>query len=139
VFQAERHTTRSQYRLTLTNFTRAPSTCTDMCGDGVVSSREVCDQGALNGLGDGSPYGGCAADCTLEPFCGDGIVQAQYGEVCDDGINLGGSASSCSPGCKSLGARCGDGVVQTQNGEQCDDGNTVSGDGCSSTCQFEIN
>jgi fibro-slime domain-containing protein len=43
VFQAERHTTRSQYRLTLTNFTQTPSTCTDACGDGAVSSREVCD------------------------------------------------------------------------------------------------
>jgi fibro-slime domain-containing protein len=29
VFQAERHTTRSQYRLTLTNFNRTPSTCAD--------------------------------------------------------------------------------------------------------------
>jgi fibro-slime domain-containing protein len=136
VFQAERHTTRSQYRLTLTNFHRTPSTCTDHCGDGVVSSREQCDDGSANGTSGG--YGGCAADCTLEPYCGDGIVESQFGEVCDDGINLGGNASSCAPGCKSVGARCGDGVVQTSIGEQCDDGNTTSGDGCSSTCQLEI-
>ncbi len=139
VFQAERHTKRSQYRLTLTNFTRTPSTCTDACGDGAVSSREVCDQGGNNGLGDGSDYGGCASDCTLEPYCGDAHVDSGAGETCDDGLNLGGNASACAPGCKSLGARCGDGVVQTQNGEQCDDANTAPGDGCSTTCQIEIN
>jgi fibro-slime domain-containing protein len=138
VFQAERHTTRSQYRLTLTNFTQTPSTCTDSCGDGAVSSREVCDLGTLNGDGDGSPYGGCTTDCRLEPFCGDGIVDASYGEICDDGLNLGGNASACAPGCQSMGASCGDGVVQTDAGETCDDGNTVSHDGCSSTCGVEI-
>jgi fibro-slime domain-containing protein len=138
VFQAERHTSRSQYRLTLTNFNQTPSTCTDLCGDGVVSSREVCDDGAGNGNGDGSDYGGCAADCALEPYCGDAIVDTAHGEICDDGLNLGGNASSCAPGCQSLGSTCGDGVVQTQSGEQCDDGNTVSGDGCSATCELEI-
>lgn len=138
VFQAERHTTRSQYRLTLTNFNQTPSTCTDACGDGVVSSREVCDDGANNGDGDGSPYGGCADDCTLEPFCGDAIVQEEHGEICDDGLNLGGNASSCAPGCTSMGASCGDGVVQVEAGEQCDDRNVVDGDGCSSECMFEI-
>jgi len=139
VFQAERHTTRSQYRLTLTNFNRTPSTCTDLCGDGVVSSREVCDDGVNNGTGDGSAYGGCASDCTLEPYCGDAHVDAEFGEICDDGLNLGGNASSCAPGCMSLGATCGDGVVQTSRGEECDDGNTTSHDGCSSDCQLEIN
>jgi fibro-slime domain-containing protein len=138
VFQAERHTTQSQYRLTLTNFDQTPSTCTDVCGDDVVSSVEVCDDGADNGLGDGSAYGGCAGDCTLEPFCGDAIVDTSFGEVCDDGINLGGNASACAPGCMTMGATCGDDVVQTTAGEQCDDGNMSSGDGCDSSCQFEI-
>jgi fibro-slime domain-containing protein len=138
VFQAERHTSRSQYRLTLTNFNQTPSTCTDDCGDGVVSSREVCDDGDANGAGDGSDYGGCAIDCTLEPFCGDAVVDEEYGEICDDGINLGGDASACAPGCTSLGASCGDGVVQLDAGETCDDGNTESGDGCSSACMVEV-
>ena len=137
VFQAERHTSRSQYRLTLTNFSQTPSTCTDACGDGVASSQEVCDDGAGNGGGDGSDYGGCAADCTLEPYCGDAVVDSEHGEICDDGLNLGGNASSCAPGCMSLGATCGDGVVQTP-GEQCDDGNTTSNDGCSSACELEV-
>jgi fibro-slime domain-containing protein len=138
VFHAERHTTRSQYRLTLTNFNQAPSVCDDFCGDGVVSSREVCDDGADNGLGDGSAYGGCADDCTLEPHCGDANVDTEFGEVCDDGINLGGDAGSCAPGCTSLGSSCGDGVVQTQDGEQCDDGNQMGGDGCSADCLIEV-
>lgn len=138
VFHAERHTTRSQYRLTLTNFVQAPSDCTDECGDEVVSSREVCDQGTNNGLGDGSPYGGCTADCTLEPHCGDGIVDTDFGETCDDGLNLGGAASECAPGCQGVGSACGDGVLQTDAGEQCDDGNTTSLDGCSEDCAIEI-
>jgi cysteine-rich repeat protein len=45
------------------------------------------------------------------------------------GICLFGEVAAASP--------CGNGVLQT--GEQCDDGNTVDGDGCSSTCQLEIN
>ncbi|MDY0002177.1 MAG: DUF4215 domain-containing protein, partial [Polyangia bacterium] len=49
VFQAERHTTASSYRLTLTNFNRAPSICTSECGDGVVSSVEACDDGVNDG------------------------------------------------------------------------------------------
>jgi fibro-slime domain-containing protein len=138
VFQAERHTTRSQYRLTLTNFTQTPSTCTDDCGDGAVSSREVCDLGVMNGQGDGSAYGGCTTDCRLEPYCGDGHVDSQFGEICDDGLNLGGNASACAPGCQSMGARCGDGVVQTDTGESCDDGNTTDGDGCSADCLVEV-
>ena len=32
---------------------------------------------------------------------------------------------------------CGTGVVDP--GEQCDDNNTTPGDGCSSTCQVEVN
>jgi cysteine-rich repeat protein len=32
---------------------------------------------------------------------------------------------------------CGDGIVQA--GEQCDDFNSAPGDGCSDTCQFELN
>lgn len=130
VFQAERHVVESQYRLTLTNFTRAPSQCVDDCGDGIVSSREACDLMDMNGMGDGSAYGGCTVDCTFEPYCGDGEVDEEFNETCDDGLNLGGAASACAPGCMSTGATCGDGVVQVSAGEQCDDQNEVMGDGC---------
>ncbi|MGE0784244.1 MAG: DUF4215 domain-containing protein [Sandaracinaceae bacterium] len=134
VFQAERHLSRSQYRLTLSNFDRAPSTCRSTCGDGVIASDEACDDGAANG----ATYDGCTAMCELTPYCGDGVVQTEHGEICDDGLNLGGGPSACAPGCMMLGARCGDGVVQTDAGERCDDGNTMNGDGCDMNCQFEI-
>ena len=134
VFQAERHTSRSQYRLTLSNFNRAPSVCESTCGDGVVASDEGCDEGSENG----ADYGGCSASCELTPFCGDGIVQDTYGEICDDGLNLGGGPSACAPGCQAIGARCGDSVVQVDQGESCDDGNTESNDGCSADCLLEL-
>ncbi|MBK6812225.1 MAG: DUF4215 domain-containing protein [Sandaracinaceae bacterium] len=130
VFQAERHVVESQYRLTLTNFTRAPSQCIDDCGDGIVSSREACDLMGMNGMGDGSAYGGCTTNCTFEPYCGDGEVDDAFGETCDDGLNLGGASSACAPGCMSTGASCGDGVVQVSEGEQCDDMNDLENDGC---------
>ncbi|MBN8612652.1 MAG: DUF4215 domain-containing protein [Deltaproteobacteria bacterium] len=134
VFQAERHTSRSQYRLTLTNFNRAPSQCRSTCGDGTVASNEACDEGEDNG----ATYDGCTDLCELTPYCGDGIVQSEHGEICDDGLNLGSGPSSCAPGCMELGARCGDGVVQTDRGEQCDDGNTTSSDGCDAMCLVEL-
>jgi fibro-slime domain-containing protein len=100
VFQAERHVTGSQYKLTLTNF----------------ESRRT--------------------ECVPNFLCGDGVAQAPN-EQCDDGTNDGGYGQ-CAPGCL-LGPRCGDDVIQGANGEQCDDGNATSGDGCSSTCQAEVN
>ena len=75
VFQAERHTTESNYRLTLANFVGGKSLCTPTCGDGVVVRGEVCDDGEDgNGVIDVSdllvllanwgpcPTGSCAAD-----------------------------------------------------------------------------
>jgi fibro-slime domain-containing protein len=134
VFQAERHTTRSQYRLTLANFVRAPSLCRSDCGDGVLAADEACDDGDDNG----AEYDGCSEECRLTPYCGDGIVQEAFGETCDDGRNLGARPEDCAPGCQSIGARCGDGVVQTEAGEECDDGNEVSLDGCSAECRIEL-
>lgn len=134
VFQAERHTTRSQYRLTLANFNQAPSTCDFTCGDEIVTRFEACDDGDANG----AEYNGCSLTCELTPYCGDGEVQEEFGEVCDDGLNLGAGPSGCAPGCTDFGARCGDGVTQTDIDEECDDGNTESGDGCSDTCRLEL-
>jgi len=138
VFQAERRITGSNYTLTLAGFEQAPSVCADACGDELVSSREACDLGSDNGSGDGSAYGGCTTSCTFESYCGDSVVDSAFGEICDDGNNLGGAPSECAPGCKSYGAGCGDGVTQTASGEQCDDGNTVDGDACTSFCAFPL-
>ena len=130
VFQAERHTSGSQYELTLVGFNSAHSSCVSTCGDGITSSQEVCDDGVNN---DG--YGSCTADCLgFGPRCGDGIVQTAH-EQCDDGTNTGGYGH-CQPNC-TLGPRCGDGIVQAQDGEQCDDGNDDPNDGCA-MCQRPI-
>lgn len=130
VFQAERHTTASSYKLTLKGFNAPLSTCDDTCGDGITSSNEACDDGVNMG-----GYGSCQPGCLgFGPRCGDGIVQAAH-EACDDGINAGGYGN-CQPTC-TLGPRCGDGIVQSPQ-ENCDDGNTTNGDQCDSTCHAPL-
>ncbi len=132
VLQAERHTSQSSYQLTLRGFNASRSECNYVCGDGIVTRFEICD----DGVNDGS-YGSCTADCLgVGPRCGDAMLQADHGEQCDDGANLGGYGQ-CSPDC-TLGPRCGDMVVQAEYGEECDDGNTALGDGCNATCRSEV-
>ncbi len=115
VFQAERHTTASSYKLTLQGFHAARSVCDDECGDGITSAYEVCDDGVNQG-----GYGSCTADCLgFGPRCGDAELQESAGEECDDGVNPGGY-DGCLPTCQ-LGPRCGDGVVQSGH-EACDTG-----------------
>jgi fibro-slime domain-containing protein len=130
LFQAEAHVCRSTYRLTLSNFDHLVTQCRTVCGDGVVSSGEQCDDGTLNG----SPGDKCNATCQFS--CGDRVVEAP--EQCDDGVNLttyGGLQKVCGPGCK-FAPFCGDGVVS--NGEECDEG-PLNGTGyphCTSACKL---
>jgi len=96
VFQAERHVTGSQYELTLQGFNVGRSDCMSVCGDGIVTPDELCDEGADKNTGG---YGHCAPDCkTRGGFCGDGIVQPEGHEMCDDGNTaLGdGCDSTCN-------------------------------------------
>ncbi|HXU82980.1 MAG TPA: DUF4215 domain-containing protein [Polyangia bacterium] len=134
VFQAERHTTESHYRLTLANFGGQKSACQTVCGDAILSRSEACDLGTAANTG---AYGTCNPDCTLPPGCGDGAVNGS--EQCDDGVNAatyGGTNHLCGPGCVWAGF-CGDG---TKNGpEQCDQGalNNAAAygrDKCTTTC-----
>ena len=141
LFQAEAHVCRSTYALTLSNFAHVVTTCQTVCGDGIVAGNEQCDPGPSAGDAgaeggaveaggaDAAPsdagafgvYGGCNPNCTLGPYCGDGIVQDPP-EQCDDGVNqvtYGGTTKQCGPGCK-WAPYCGDGIVS--NGEQCDNG-----------------
>ncbi len=135
VFQAERHITQSNYRLTLSNFAGTHSQCATVCGDGIVTSNEACDLGTAQNTG---AYGTCHADCTLPPRCGDAVVQPN--EQCDNGLNVstyGGTAKLCAPGCV-FAAYCGDGKVDSANGEACDQG-ADNGKGygfCTATCQL---
>jgi fibro-slime domain-containing protein len=160
VFQAERHTTQSNYRLTLSDFENSTSVCVSDCGDGIKTPDEACDDGINDGeygnctvdclfgprCGDGvlqedheecddgtnlSPYEGCAPGCVEGKFCGDGEVDAAFGEECDDGDNDGGY-DECDEGCV-IGPHCGDGEVDDEH-EECDDGNDSNSDGCRNDC-----
>ncbi len=94
VFQAERHTTQSSYRLTLGGFSAPRSRCASVCGDGIVSRYEVCDDGINDGR-----FGGCLPGCQMRAqFCGDGMLQPGEGEECDDGNQRSGDG--CSPTCR---------------------------------------
>lgn len=134
LFHAERHTSASNFKLTLNNFVRQKTTCTSTCGDGMVVGSEACDEGPLNGT-----YGHCKTDCSgLGPHCGDGEIQAAEGEACDDGVNLTTYAingkSACAPGCKPS-PFCGDGKTDSLFGEQCDGAGNPA-DGCQKNCTY---
>ena len=120
-----------------------------VCGDGLVTGAEACDDsGSI-------PNDGCSATCTVEsgfacagqpsictPTCGDGFIVGT--EACDDGPGVPPSGDGCSaqcavePGFECVGQPsvcttvCGDGI-ETPN-EQCDDGNTDNTDGCTNDC-----
>jgi len=115
-----------------------PSTCEFLCGNGRLDPDEECDDGdRLNGDGCSS---GCYEepewDCTGEPSdceyvyiepdpdpdpsteCGDGVLETELGEVCDDGIWTEDQALSPYSGCGQCTVqRCGfqldDGAVIT--------------------------
>jgi len=93
LFQAERHTNGSNYKLTLRGFEKAKTSCAPICGDGIKTKNEACDDGMNTG-----GYGKCAAGCVLGPRCGDGTVQAAQGEQCDDGnlVDGDGCSSKCT-------------------------------------------
>jgi fibro-slime domain-containing protein len=93
IFHAERKTDGSSFRLTLDGFNTARSDCSPICGDGVVSLGEQCDDGVNDG-----GYGECADGCVLGAYCGDGIKQA--GEYCDDGNRIDGDG--CSAACRNI-------------------------------------
>ena len=133
-FQAERHTSASNFRLSLQNFLPAHSQCVPNCGDGKVVIGEVCDDGSAENTG---AYGHCNATCSAREFCGDGLMNGP--EKCDNGVNLAGynASSGCAPGCV-LPPKCGDATVDFTFKEECDDGtakNTGAYGGCTSTCK----
>jgi fibro-slime domain-containing protein len=138
VFQAEREKDGSSYKLTLSGFNVAPSECGPICGDGVVSPGEQCDDGQNIG-----GYNQCNPDCTRGSYCGDGIVNGPEGgpmEECDNGVNMSsyssGAADECAPGCLAV-PYCGDGDIQVQFGERCDDGvNDGSYETCNPDCSL---
>ncbi len=96
VFHAERKTESSSFRLTLSGFSTSRSECTSICGDGILAAGEQCDNGDENNTGG---HNSCNSECTLGTFCGDGIVQEDAGEECDD--NDPDAPSNCA-GCRLI-------------------------------------
>lgn len=84
---------------------------------------------------------------SLSPWCGNGILESDLGEECDDGDQihnrcLDGQAQCyvCDEFCEislSAASRCGDRFIDFERGEECDDGNLQGADGCSESCQLE--
>jgi fibro-slime domain-containing protein len=97
VFQAERHTSGSQYTLTLNNFLTKRTECVNLCGNGVKDAGEQCDDGKANNVGG---YGKCSPTCVLGPRCGDGKVDPGTPEQCDDGNTV--DNDTCSNTCKVI-------------------------------------
>ena len=136
----------------------------DICGDGIVTEEEECDDGNADG------NDGCSPVCAIETgwqcispgqpcvqevvvndaICGDG--QVADNESCDDGNQ--DADDGCAPDCTiedgwtcdnpgmpcvqiSIDPEnvCGDGEITGD--EECDDGNAKDGDGCSSDCTIE--
>jgi len=104
------------------------------CGNGVVETWEVCDDGSYNGK-----YGYCGSLCTYDSsfYCGDGSIAGS--EVCDCGkstastVNSGyggtacvgvnntynsSAAGTCAWDCSEPGPYCGDSVIDSS--EECD-------------------
>ncbi len=109
---------------------------TPICGDTIVSGTEHCD--------DGGDSMNCNADCT-PALCGDGKINSQAEEDCDDGNTTTEtcdygmlSCTICDATCSKLfglTSFCGDGAIDISNGEECDDGNSLDDDRCSNSCQ----
>ena len=98
-----------------------PNGCKDSQGNPLLTDQRgfpresICDIGAYENT-----------------TCGNGIVEPDQGEQCDDGNDV--DTDGCLETC--FNAKCGDGHVQT-GVEECDDGNIQNGDGCDSQCKIE--
>lgn len=107
---------------------RCPEQCS-VCGDGVVSGAEACD----DGRNDSPEYveaepaeTACSPGCRRPGWCGDGEINGP--EPCD---GAGQQTAGCEQGCRI--PTCGDGVLNPDQ-ETCDDGNAKDGDGCAADC-----
>lgn len=79
-----------------------------ICGNAVVEGVEECDvPGQTGGYSTTITGRQCQADCQFGPYCGDGILQTQFGEECDDGANNDGDF--CTADCQLVPAGSGGG------------------------------
>jgi fibro-slime domain-containing protein len=107
------------------------------CGDGAINGDEKCDDGS-----NVTPYDqsgvACGPDCKPH-FCGDGMLDTAYGEICDQGPDNAEAAygpGSCTATCEP-GPYCGDGL---KNGDEaCDEGskNGTAASLCDLECRIK--
>lgn len=89
------------------NLTASTTLSLSICGNSTVEPGEQCDPigaGVYSETIDGRQ---CNAVCQYGPYCGDGILQTQFTEECDDGNNDDGDF--CSSKCKIEPAGSGGG------------------------------
>ncbi|MCD6361881.1 MAG: hypothetical protein J7M38_13575, partial [Armatimonadetes bacterium] len=117
------------------------------CGDGEIQTdKEVCDNGAQNGIVCSPPYGGscqyCSASCEewitkKGPYCGDGEVNGN--EVCDRGEENGAvePPSYCKADCSGWGTAVDSGSICGDEGDSpcwCDYKSSVETNNTAQTC-----
>jgi len=79
-----------------------------ICGNALVDDGEQCDVPGETGVYSTTIVGRqCTPICDFGPYCGDGILQTQYTEECDDGNN--DDLDFCSALCKIEPAGSGGG------------------------------
>ncbi len=103
-----------------------PSSCTAVCGDGLLVGEEACDLGPS-----GPDSGNCPADAA-PPTCG--ACTRSCSSTCQLVGRCTGSAGCClaASDCPPGEGCCGNGTVES--GEACDDGNLLGGDTCTPQC-----
>lgn len=89
----------------------SPSSCSAICGDGLIRGAEQCEGSDLAG-----------ASCTTLGYVGGTLS-------CSSSCQLVTTACTTTS--------CGNGTIDT--GEECDDGGTTAYDGCDTSCQVEDN
>lgn len=79
-----------------------------ICGNGLVDSGELCDDGLagnIGGYGSTTAERHCMPGCqSFGPYCGDSVLQVRFTEQCDNGASNGVTGNLCSLQCVPLPA-----------------------------------
>ncbi len=99
----------------------------DTCGNGQLEAGEQCEGGvsedlwSCGGTGTGGAQGWkktCSyCQCSMVATCGNGELEYEYGEDCEDDGDCGEQEKCVGCGCMKT---CGNGTLEPQYGEQCE-------------------